>query len=92
MHIVNQAFLWLNRTYFLGLVLFHLLGNRFPEGVTKEHRMAQFVISVWQLVGTVLVQALRRSPFHLVWWYVLGWGLYAVCGAIYTDLKRLRSR
>lgn len=92
MHTAGQVFLWINRLYFTGVVVFQLSGRSAKAGVPRSYATAQTIVSIWQIIGTFLVVALNRSPFHLIWWYLAGWFLFALFGAIRTDVRRVSGK
>jgi hypothetical protein len=92
MHTAGIVFLWLNRVYFTCVIVLYVAGVTPRRGFSKQHGIALLVVSLWQIFGTFMVVALNRTPFHLIWWYALGWSIYGIVGAIATDVRRSRSR
>ena len=93
MHLVGLIFLWLNRVFFAMTLIYGIRNLRLYEWEDyQKHFLYPTLAAVWQLIGTYFIPFRKMSPFHLFWWYPLGWTLLAIVGMIRTDLIRFRER
>jgi hypothetical protein len=94
MHIAGLIFLWANRLYCVARMVHGArVILRSGPGPMRSTAVNVTLIAIWQLFGTyLLVDVLGMNPFHLLWWYPVGWAILAIFEAIATDVRRLLKR